>query len=222
MKISANLTISRYEWAEHCLQELLPQSPSCIVSDIGAGDGRMRSPTEAAGGRWQGFDIAPQLPEIHSWNLDYPAQDNFQPAGAILMLDVLEHLSNPWLGIQHLANTLLPGGFLILTVPNPRWSRSRLYALAKGYPACFTQSDLDINHHVFTPWPHIVEKLLTDTGFSIESYVTLDGPTALPGPPYNLRYPLRYAFALLNRGIERYDPTACGMSYGIVAQKEKR
>jgi len=27
--------------------------------------------------------------------------------------------------------------------------------------------------------------------------------------------------ALLTRGIERYDTTACGMSYGIVAQKEK-
>jgi len=27
--------------------------------------------------------------------------------------------------------------------------------------------------------------------------------------------------ALLTRGIERYDTTACGMSYGILARKEK-
>lgn len=221
MKISANLTISRYEWAEQCLRELLPQSPSRIVNDIGAGDGRMRSVSEVAGGHWQGFDMVPQLPEIHPWNLNYPAPTAFQSAGAILMLDVLEHLSNPWLGIQHLADTLLPHGFLILTTPNPRWSRSRLNSLAKGYPSCFTQSDLDLNHHVFTPWPHIVERLLKDTGFSIERYVTLDGPTGWPGRPYSLRYPLRCAFAALNMAIERHDPTACGMSYGMVARKEK-
>lgn len=221
MKFSANLTLNRYQWAAQRLVELLPLSPSPIVNDIGAGAGDMHSLTQKAGGKWQGFDLFPKSPEIQQWNLDKPAPNECQSAGIILMLDVLEHLNNPWLGIQHLADTLLPGGFLILSVPNPRWSRSRFSALAQGYPACFTQADLDINHHVFTPWPHIVEKLLTDTGFRIESYVTLDGPTALPGPPYNLRYPLRYAFALLNQGIERYDPTACGMSYGIVAQKEK-
>ncbi len=56
--------------------------------------------------------------------------------------------------------------------------------------------------------------------FNVDRYVTLDGPTVWPGPPYNLHYPMRCALALLNRVIERYDPTACGMSYGIVAQKD--
>jgi hypothetical protein len=221
MKISENLASDRYEWAKTCLQKLLPQSPSSIVNDIGAGDGKMRSVIESVGGSWQGFDIAPQLSAIQPWNLDFPIPANFQPAGSIIMLDVLEHLSNPWLGMKHLADTLLPGGFLILTVPNPRWSRSRLFALAQGCPACFTQSDLDNNHHVFTPWPHIVEKLLKDTGFSIKSYVTLDGSTVYPGDPFNYRYPLRFAVALLNIAIEKRDPTACGMSYGIIAQKDK-
>jgi len=135
---------------------------------------------------------------------------------------VLEHLNNPWLGIKNLADTLVDGGFLILTVPNPRWSRSRYNTLTKGYPACFSQSDLDFNHHVFTPWPHIVEKLLSDTGFRIERYVTLEGTTSLPSHPYNFQYPLRVTFAFLNMMIEKFDGTACGMSYGIVAQKIKK
>lgn len=219
MKISKNLSTSRYQWAEQCLKELLPLAPSPIVSDIGAGGGEMRFLCEAAGGKWQGFDLFPQLPEIHYWNLDEPARAESQSAGIILLLDVLEHLNNPWLAIQHLADTLLPRGFLILTTPNPRWSRSRYYALAEGNLACFTQSDLDLNHHVFTPWPHIVEKLLNDAGLSIKSYVTLDSPTRWPSHPYNLRYPLRCAFALLNMVVEWRDPTACGMSYGIVAHK---
>lgn len=219
MKVSANLSLSRYDWTRQCLHELLPLAPSSIVSDIGAGGGEMRSLTEASGGKWQGFDLCPQCPEIHCWDLDRPAPGECQPAGMILLLDVLEHLNNPWLAVRHLADTLLPGGFLILTTPNPRWSRSRYYALAKGNLACFTQSDLDLNHHVFTPWPHIVEKLLFESGFTLENYVTLDGHTSWPGSPYNLRYPLRCAFALLNMAIERRDSTACGMSYGIVARK---
>lgn len=122
--------------------------------------------------------------------------------------------------MQHLSDTLLPGGFLILTVPNPRWSRSRYYALAHGNLACFTQLDLDLNHHVFTPWPHIVENLLSDIGFSVEDYVTLDGSTKLPKGIHNVYYPMRYMFALLNLAIEHRDPTSCGMSYGIIARKK--
>jgi SAM-dependent methyltransferase len=220
-KNPVSLILSRYDYAHQCLQELLPLAPSNIVIDIGAGGGEMRSLTEASGGKWQGFDLHPQSPEICFWDLDLPAPTEYESAGIVILLDVVEHLNNPWLAVRHLVDILLPEGFLILTTPNPHWSRSRFYALAKGNLACFTQSDLDLNHHVFTPWPHIVEKLLKDTGFSIESYVTLDGPTRWPGRPYNLRYPLRCAFACLNKTIEKYDPTACGMSYGIVARKDK-
>ncbi|MBE9174999.1 methyltransferase domain-containing protein [Synechocystis salina LEGE 06155] len=221
MKLSQNLAISRYQWAEVCLKKLLHQVNSPVVSDIGAGNGQMKSITESSGGVWQGFDLIPQKPEIHHWNLDFPMPSHFQSPGIIIMLDVLEHLNNPWLGVQNLANTLLPDGYLILTMPNPKWSRSRFYNLASGYLACFTQSDLDLNHHVFTPWPHIIERLLEDIGFTIEDYVTLDGKTTLPRSPYNFRYPLRFAFSLMNIMLEKYDPTACGMSYGILAKKSR-
>ncbi len=107
-----------------------------------------------------------------------------------------------------------------LTIPNPRWSRSRFVALAQGWPACFTASDLELNHHVFTPWQHVVERLLCDTGFRVTRYVTLDGSTGWPGRPYNLRYRVRLAFAGLNALVERRDPTARGMSYGVLAEKE--
>ena len=124
-----------------------------------------------------------------------PAAASAVRPGMALLLDVLEHCNNPWLAARNISDFLLPGGFIVITTPNPRFSRSRMYALAKGFPLCFTQSDLDFNHHVFTPWPHIIERLLQDTGFSITQYVTLDGPTIWPRAPYNLRYPLRVAFA---------------------------
>ena len=108
-----------------------------------------------------------------------------------------------------------------MTMPNPRWSRSRIHALIYGNPACFTQSDLDINGHVFTPWPHILMRMLSDTGFDVQDYVTLDGKTGWPGRPISLRYPLRVFHALCNMLIERLDATACGMSYGLVARLRK-
>lgn len=220
MKLTSNLSCSRYEWAEQCLRKKLSEAPSSVVNDIGAGEGKMSVITRELGGVWYGFDLSPKVSEIRSWNLDSSAPHSAHPAGMVILLDVLEHLNNPWLAMQHVADVLLPGAFLVLTVPNPRWSRSRWHAIAKGDLICFTQPDLEFNHHVFTPWPHIVEKLLIDSGFLIEEYVTLDGHTKLPGKPYNFRYPLRCAFSLLNFTIESRDSTACGMSYGILAKKK--
>lgn len=222
----SNLTFSRHEFAYQCLCELLPRAPSRVVSDIGADldigvdNNRMSFLIKKEGGMWQGFDKFPRSPEIHQWDLDGPMPIEFQPAGIVLLLDVLEHLKNPGLAVKNITNALLPGGYLVLTFPNPLWSRSRFHALAKGYPICFTKSDLDLNHHVFTPWPHIVMKYLKDEGFILQKYVTLDGPTNWPPLTLNiLHYSLRCAFALLCMIIEWHEPDACGMSYGLVARK---
>jgi hypothetical protein len=59
--------------------------------------------------------------------------------------------------------------------------------------------------------------MLTERGFEIVEYVTLDGATAWPGAPYSLRYFVRCAVAAMMMALERRDPTACGMSYGVVA-----
>jgi hypothetical protein len=220
MQLFDNLNISRYDWAAQCLQELLPKSPSCVVSDIGAGNNIMRSVIEQYGGKWQGFDLIPQSTEIQKWDFSQSPHCEFPMSGLALCLDVLEHLENPWISMQNISSILLSGAFLIISTPNPKWSRSRFLNLAQGYLSCFTQSDLDLNHHVFVVWPHILERLLADTGFEIVRYVTLDGSTAWPQAPYNFRYPLRCGFAILNMIVERNDPTACGMSYGVIARKK--
>src|SRR5262245_41620337 len=204
--------LDRYAWASLILHELLPVAPSKTVADIGAGSAAMRSPVEGAGGRWFGFDVAPSSGLVTQWDLDDPHPAGMQQVGIVLLLDVVEHLCNPWRAMEHVAQLLLPGGYLALTTPNPRWSRSRLHALAFGVPTCFTRDDMELNHHVFTPWPHILEKLLRDVGLSTVSYDTIDGHTALPHASINYRYPVRLALALLNRYLEQRDPSAKGMS----------
>jgi hypothetical protein len=215
---SANLGASRYEFACRSIQKLCSQLPSQTVFDVGAGDGRMKellTPTELS---WHAFDLVPASPTITAWDLSAPCPMRGSRAGAVILLDVIEHLVNPGLGLRYIADVLHPGGWLIMTMPNPRWSRSRIHAMLHGNPACFTQTDLDLNGHVFTPWPHIIHRMLRDAGFYVEEYVTLDGRTRWPGPPITIRYPLRCAGAITNMLIERLDPSACGMSYGLLAR----
>ena len=130
---------------------------------------------------------------------------------------MIEHLASPGIALDHIVEMMAPGATLLVTTPNPRWSRSRLWALQSGYLACFTQADLDLNRHIFPVWPHILERMLIERGFEIAEYVTLDGATIWPGAPYSLRYPVRCAVAAMMMVLERRDPTACGMSYGVVA-----
>ena len=219
MKITQNSSLSRYEWAPEQARKLLPESAAKIVADIGAGDARLSATIVDAGGEWLGYDLKPITDKVRKWDIEKPADTLFPKPTVVLMLDVVEHLCNPWCALQNVSDHLLPGGHLILTTPNPLWSRSRMWVLANGTPACFTQSDLDLNHHVFTPWPHIVERLLSDCGLTVTRYDTLDGRTQWPRGPITLRYPVRFGLACVNKWIESRDPAACGMSYGVVARK---
>ena len=213
------LSLDRYQFAAQSAASLAAQLPAPVVYDIGAGQGQMRAPVEAAGLAWRGFDLVPTSPQIRPWNLDEPCPESQPAAGLVLLLEVIEHLRNPGLGLKHVAATLLPQGRLIVSTPNPNWSRSRLHALRTGFPSCFTQADLDLNGHVFPVWPHILEKMLAEVGLGVEAYSTLDGRMQWPGRPLSLRYPLRLAHAAVNKWIERSDPTACGMSYAMIARK---
>ena len=213
--------MSRYEWVPEQLRKLLSESQVKIVSDIGAGGGRLEADVIDAGGEWKGYDLVPGMAKVQKWDIETPADCAYPKPAIVLMLDVLEHLCNPWCALQNIADHMLPEGYLILTTPNPLWSRSRTFALANGTPACFTQSDLDLNHHVYTPWPHIVERLLSDCGLTVIRYDTLDGRTHWPRGPLTLRYPLRLGLACANKWIESCDPAACGMSYGLVIRKNR-
>jgi hypothetical protein len=214
---TANLASTRYEFAFDTLKALVPLLQSKIVFDIGAGDGRMRR-IDSLGLSWRGFDLSPSDGSAR-WDLNERCPEPFPTPGAALVLDVIEHCVNPGLALENIAAALPPEAPLIVTVPNPLWSRSRTHALFHGYPTCFRQSDLDLNHHVFTPWPHILQKMLKDAGLIVDDYVTLDGVTRFWDRPISATYPIRCLKSLSHILIERLDTSACGMSYGLIARK---
>jgi SAM-dependent methyltransferase len=214
---SANLSLSRYEWALDRLGSRNASLPSEVVFDIGPGDGRMRK-IRQDGFEWRGFDIAPWS-DVVKWDLNdsCPVQD-CRPVAAFL-LDVIEHCVNPGLALQNIGAVMDKGGRLLITTPNPAWSGSRANMLLRGHASSFAPADLEDNHHVLPIWPHVLERMLQYAGFVVDEYVTLDGRTGFFDQPGKKFRPARY---LLNAGliaIEAYDPNACGASSGIVARK---
>lgn len=219
MQPIAALSLSRYAFAEAITREHRSALVSKTVFDIGAHDDRMRGPIFALGLDWHGFDLKPGCPDVLRWDLNQRCPIHDATPSIVFLLDVIEHLYNPGLAIANIAATMNPGALLVITTPNPRWSRSRLHALWTGYLACFTEIDLRQNHHVFPSWPHVIEHLLTGAGFTIDRYVTIDGPYAWPAFTFSPIYFVRVAFAIINKLIEWCDASACGMSYAVVARR---
>jgi hypothetical protein len=208
MQLTANLTESRYEYPLTVLEKT--DVPSRVLFDVGAGEGPMRAPLEKMGYSWRGFDITAK-DDIARWDLSEPCPAK-EKAGVILLLDVLEHCISPGLVLQNLSDAIEPGGLLVVTMPNPRWSASRLYVLVRGYSSSFDPAEMEANHHLFPIWPHVCERLAQYAGLKTERYDTLDGPTKLR--------PTRLHIDITRKLIEAMDKTAQGMSYGLVFRKQ--
>jgi SAM-dependent methyltransferase len=212
----AALAEDRYAFVREYLARLPVPVEEGILFDVGAGALTMRKDVEEAGYAWFGFDLHPKSPEVVQWDINTPFKGN-RRADIVLLMDVLEHTYNPGMAMENIANILKPAGRIVMTMPNPCWSRARTMHLYSGYLACFTQHDLDANHHVFAPWPHIMLKLIQDCGLTLERYVTLDRDE-IKKKPLGLKSPILAVEGLIRKTIEIRDPTARGMSYAFVAR----
>jgi len=223
MELKENSSLNRYEWAAKKIGEITGnggKATTTALYDIGSRDNILKKYISPAGIDYKAFDLEPLDASAEKWDIEQPFPYAHQPAEVVTMLEIIEHLRNPWLCMKNVFDTMAPGGLLILTTPSPAWSTSRINLLKSGYLTCFTPSDLELNHHVFTAWPHIVERLLKDIGFEIIEYSTLDGKTTLFGKGLGgVSAPFKFVSRLVKKRIESRDATSCGMSYGIIAKK---
>ena len=223
MKLTENLSLNRYEWAGKKIAEICrgyTQTKKTDLFDIGSRDNVLKQYINLGEVNYKAFDLDPIDPEAQVWNIEDPFPYHHQSPQIISLLEVVEHLNNPWLSVKNLANVIEPGGYLILTTPNPAWSTSRLNMLINGFLTCFTINDLNVNHHVFIPYQHILEKLLSDNNFEIVEYVTLDGDTKLFNKDLKFSsFLLQLPARVVKKAIEKRDATSKGMSYGIIARK---
>jgi SAM-dependent methyltransferase len=214
-----NLSASRYDFAGDYIAQFSIGRPGAVVFDIGAGEAPMRPVVERHELDWHGFDLFPSSADVTRWDLTRePAPVGDKKADLVLLLDVIEHLFDAGRAMANIVDAMKPGGVLILTAPNPHWSRARTHHLLTGNPACFTQHDLDVNHHVFVPLRHVIEKLVKDHGLSIERYVTLDGNEA--ARPKSMLSPTAVAEWLFRKLLEARDKSARGMSFALVLRRD--
>lgn len=111
------------------LKRLLSQhvAPGLDVLDIGCGTGELLAHVKPA--RGVGVDSSPEMvargqakhPQLafvvaSAEHLTLP-----QRFDAVLMMDILEHLSDPWAALSRVPALLKPGGRVVMTTPNPFW-----------------------------------------------------------------------------------------------------
>jgi len=205
---------NRAEFANQMLDKYYSEAPNNIISDIGAGFGHMKDKIESLNAFWQPFDYIKKMDDTIIWNLNNESPKNVKKAGVVVFLEVLEHLDNPFLGIQNIANHIKKDGYLILTTPNPQSSKNRINLMLKGVLYAFQKKHLDENH-VFTPWEHIVRFFLEKNGFEILEYAIVD--TSYQNRKLaSVKDVVKF---YIEKWIEFKYEKSKGMSYGIVAKK---
>ena len=207
---------NRGTFAKEMLQKHKPNNSNVIVSDIGAGFGHMEETISELGGQWQPFDVVKKISKSIIWDLNNRAPKESEKANMVVFLEVLEHLDNPLLGLQNIADHMQKDGVLVLTTPNPQSSKNTLSLFLRGALFAFQEKHLEENH-VFTPWKHIVINFLERCGFEVLEYAAVD-----------IEYKKRRINSFkdwikfrVEAFIESRNPMAQGMSYGIVAKKIK-
>jgi 2-polyprenyl-3-methyl-5-hydroxy-6-metoxy-1,4-benzoquinol methylase len=195
------------------LKKYSPNSPSNILSDIGSGWGWLEKHALEMNLEWQPFDYLRKIESAKIWDLNQPAPAGVKAAGMCVMLEVLEHLPNPLLAIQHISEHLEPGAIMIMSVPNPSWSRNRLHLLQKGTLYAFQKKHLE-EHHVFTPWRHIVEFFFEQSGFEVLEH------HAIQQYDSKVKRVKGRIIQFLQKWIESKDSMSIGLSYGLVLRKK--
>ncbi len=208
----------RFPWAIKSLQSVQYDRIKNVF-DIGSAEGILKKQVLELGLNYQAFDLVTKG-DVEKWNIETEFPYN-AVADAIIFLEVVEHLNNPWLGMKNIAKVIRPDGYLIMSTPNPAWSDSRVSLFRKGVLTMFTKTDLDENHHVFTPWKHIIFKLLNDNGFEIIRCEPIGNKTSITAYPFwSWKLPFRFFYRLVKLIIEKKDRDAVGVLYGIVAQRK--
>jgi hypothetical protein len=176
----------RGQWAEQKLCEVINKLPNNVVSDIGSGFGWFNSIVKKYKLIWQPFDYVKKIENVTIWDLNNPVPLNMEKPGFVVFMEVLEHLSNPELGIKNISNHIENGGYMVLTTPNPLSAQSKASIFTKNALYNFQSKHL-VEHHVFVPLPHIVEFHLENNGFIVLEKATI-GKLFLPKFKLNFNY----------------------------------
>jgi len=217
MKIYRNL--NRESWAILKLNEVKNNLPNSVVSDIGAGFGWFEKYVLEEKLEWQPFDYVKKIEKSLEWDLNFPAPMNSKKAGFVIFLEVLEHLSNPELGIKNISNHIEKEGYMVLTTPYPFSAESKIELLFKNNLYAFQPKHL-AEHHVFVPLPHIVSFHLENQGFEVKEMSIL-GSFNAPKFSFSVRYLKSILHYLMVKFLIILNPATEGSTLALFLKKIK-
>jgi SAM-dependent methyltransferase len=134
---------------------------------------------------------------------------------AVLAADTLEHLNHPERMLQMIHQALLPGGLLLLSVPNVANLYVRLNLIFGRFPYG-DRGILDRTHRYFFT-ARSLREMIREAGFTIErrSASTIPLPLAFPRLPR----PLVAGLALVLSGLTRLVPNLLGYQLLLMARR---
>ena len=181
---------------EHFYQTLVRVQPSLKrVMEIGCGTGDFLALLESRGLETAGVEFADSASRVKFTGKLYVGRMediDVPPASfdAVLLLNVIEHLSDPPAVIRKIRTMLRPGGVLLLRHPNsdlfyfPPYTYTvelgkylmHRWLVSRGKKTKFTLLGFQ-NQHLFYFNRRLTERLLRDAGFEVVDFSTTD--------PYN-------------------------------------
>ncbi len=164
------------------IEGLLPENPSLIM-DVGCGEGATSSWLKQIRpcARTVGVELNRDAAELAASRLDTvivadlddgvePLSDYHGSVGLLLLLDVLEHLKDPWTRLREFARLLTSNGVVVASVPNVRNLKVLVPLVIKGDWRYRSSGVLDRTHLRFFTRRTVIE-LFEESGFEIEEIV---------------------------------------------------
>lgn len=143
--------VAKRRWAGELLQRYLP-APGLLIEG-GIGSGRNLLEFQRLGYEVAGLEIMPEsvahahqagLPNVQLHDLAEPWPVPAGSARAVVMLDVLEHITDPILTLRYAAAALRDDGGLVLTVP--------------AYPSLYSDWDRQLGHYRRYTWKELLRQ----------------------------------------------------------------
>ncbi len=151
---------------------LVRDLPPSLVLDAPCGHGALSDLLRRRGHRVVAADLRPgAIPRaVMGVGLDLNASLPFRDSvfDAVVAVEGIEHLENPYLPAREFYRVLRPHGVLVVTTPNILNLRSRLKFLLFGTFFWFDESGYRRGCHVNAIPVHELRHILADTGFELE------------------------------------------------------
>jgi len=161
-----------------------------VLLDIGAGSGALLALARDRGWKTVGQEIstesccmAKQRHGLELINVDLTDMDwEVSCYDAITMVNVLDHLPDPWWVLRNAFNALKKGGILYLRVPNG-YAHSCFYRISDAIPITALKEKMRkfLVLHLYHLTPRFLERVLKASGFGA---IIIQSSTASKGIPY--------------------------------------